>query len=63
MQTDPVHTFLPITPVEGEFAKGLYGGGVDEADFEAVQEQPDVGFCVGRSTPMPCCDSLGNRSG
>ena len=33
--------------VEGEFAEALSGGGVDDADLEAVDEQQDVGSCVG----------------
>lgn len=35
--------------VEGEFAEDLAGGGVDDADLEAVDEQQDVGSCVGSS--------------
>ena len=35
--------------VEGEFAEDLAGGGVDDADFQAVDEQQDVGSCVGSS--------------
>lgn len=33
--------------VDDEFAEALSRGGVDDADLEAVDEQQDVGSCVG----------------
>ena len=35
--------------VEGEFAEDLAGGGVGDPDVKAVDEQQEVGSCVGSS--------------
>jgi hypothetical protein len=43
--------------VDGQFAEEVFGGGVDDADVEVVDEQDDVGSGVGatRRVTVPAC--------